>query len=63
VNITVILCTLNGCRRLGKTLNCVAASTLPEGAEWEVLVVGNNSTDQTREVVEDFCRRFHGHFR
>src|ERR1017187_2357648 len=43
VNITVILCTLNGCRSLGKTLDSLAASTLPEGVEWEVLVVDNNS--------------------
>ena len=63
MNITVILCTFNGCRSLGKTLNSLAAATLPEGVEWEVLVVDNNSTDQTREVVEDFCRRFPGRFR
>ena len=63
LDITVILCTFNGCRSLGKTLDSVAASTLPEGVEWEVLVVDNNSTDQTREVVEDFCRRFPGRFR
>jgi glycosyltransferase involved in cell wall biosynthesis len=63
MDITVILCTLNGCRSLGKTLNSVAASALPEGVEWEVLVVDNNSTDQTREVVEEFCRRFPGRFR
>jgi len=63
VNITVLVCTLNGCPRLAKTLNCLAASTLPEGAGWELLVVDNNSTDQTRELVADFCRRFPGRFR
>jgi glycosyltransferase involved in cell wall biosynthesis len=63
VDITVILCTLNGARSLGKTLNSVAASTLPEEVDWEVLVVDNNSTDQTREVVEEFCRRFPGRIR
>jgi glycosyltransferase involved in cell wall biosynthesis len=30
--------------------------------EWEVLVVDNNSHDQTREVVENFCRRYPGRF-
>lgn len=63
MNNAVILCTVNGCWSLGKTLDSVAASTLPEGAEWEVLVVDNNSTDQTREVVEDFFSRFPGRFR
>lgn len=62
MNITVILCTLNGCGTLGNTLNSLAVSTLPKGIEWEVLVVDNNSTDQTREVVEEFCRRFPGRF-
>jgi len=29
---------------------------------WHVLVIDNNSKDQTREVVEGFCRRFPGRF-
>ncbi len=36
---------------------------LPESVEWEVLVVDNNSKDQTRETVEDFCARYPGRFR
>jgi len=30
---------------------------------WEVLVIDNNSTDQTRDLVEDFSRRHSGRFR
>ena len=63
MDITVIVCTYNRCRDLGKTLNSVAASRLPSSVEWEVLVVDNNSNDRTREVVEDFCRRYPGRFR
>lgn len=63
MKITVILCTLNRCQSLAKTLEGVAASRLPESVEWEVLVVDNNSTDRTAEVVEDFCRRYPGRFR
>ena len=63
MNITVILCTYNRCRTLEKALSSVAASTLPESIEWEVLVVDNNSRDQTRDVVEDFCARYPGRFR
>jgi glycosyltransferase involved in cell wall biosynthesis len=44
-------------------LENVAASILPQSVEWEVLVVDNNSRDQTREVVQDFCRRYPGRFR
>ena len=63
MKITTILCTYNRCQSLAKALDSVAASTVPEPVEWEVLVVDNNSRDQTREVVEDFCRRYPGRFR
>jgi GT2 family glycosyltransferase len=35
---------------------------MPASVQWEVVVVDNNSKDRTREVVEDFCRRFPGRF-
>jgi glycosyltransferase involved in cell wall biosynthesis len=58
MKITVILCTLNRCQSLAKTLESLTASALPDSVKWEVLVVDNNSTDHTREVVEDFCGRY-----
>jgi glycosyltransferase involved in cell wall biosynthesis len=61
--ITVIVCTYNRCQSLPTALESIAASKLPESVEWEVLVVDNNSKDQTREVVADFFRRFPGRFR
>jgi glucosyl-dolichyl phosphate glucuronosyltransferase len=63
MRISVILCTHNRCQLLAQALESVAASTLPESVEWEVLVMDNNSNDQTHEVVEDFCRRYPGRFR
>ena len=33
----------------------LAASRLPDSSDWEVLVVDNNSSDQTRQLVEGFC--------
>jgi glycosyltransferase involved in cell wall biosynthesis len=63
IKITAILCTYNRCQSLAKALESLAASILPNSVEWEVLVVDNNSCDQTRDVVEDFCRRFPGRFR
>jgi glycosyltransferase involved in cell wall biosynthesis len=63
LKITVILCTHNRCRSLARALESVAASELPTSIEWDVLVVDNNSRDQTREVVEVFCRRDPGRFR
>lgn len=63
MKITVILCTYNRCQYLSKALESVAASTVSQSVAWEVLVVDNNSRDQTREVIEDFCRRYPGRFR
>jgi glycosyltransferase involved in cell wall biosynthesis len=63
MNITVIVCTYNRCQSLTKALESVAASIVPDSTAWEVLVVDNNSKDQTHGVVEDLCRRYPGRFR
>ena len=63
MNVTVILCTYNRCGDLAKTLDSLASSTLPSSVAWEVLVVDNNSNDQTRDVALDFCRRYPNRFR
>jgi glycosyltransferase involved in cell wall biosynthesis len=63
MKISVIVCTYNRAASLGKALDSIAASKLPDSTEWEVLVVDNNSNDRTRETVEEFCRRHSDHFR
>jgi glucosyl-dolichyl phosphate glucuronosyltransferase len=63
MHITVILCTYQRFEKLGKALKSVAASQLPPSTHWEVLVVDNNSSDRTREVVEDFVSRHPDRFR
>ncbi len=63
MRISVIICTFNRCRDLSKALASLGASTLPPMIEWEVLVVDNNSNDETRAVVEDFCRQHPGRYR
>ena len=63
MNVTVILCTYNRCRSLAKAIESAAALNVSESVEWEVLVVDNNSRDQTCEVVRDFCNRYPGRFR
>jgi glycosyltransferase involved in cell wall biosynthesis len=62
-SVTVILCTYNRCQDLTGALESIARSQMPNSVAWEVLVVDNNSTDGTRAVVEDFCRRYPGRFR
>jgi glycosyltransferase involved in cell wall biosynthesis len=63
MNLTVIIVTYNRCQSLAKTLESVAVSSLPTSVEWEVLVVDNNSTDPTLQVVQDFRSRYPGRFR
>jgi glucosyl-dolichyl phosphate glucuronosyltransferase len=63
MHISVILCTYNRGQSLSQTLGSIAASAPPETVSWEVLVVDNNSTDDTRSVVEGFCRQYPGRFR
>jgi glycosyltransferase involved in cell wall biosynthesis len=63
MKVAVILCTHNRSQSLRQALESVAASVLPESVGWEVLVVDNNSKDETRRVVEEFCRRYPGRFR
>jgi glucosyl-dolichyl phosphate glucuronosyltransferase len=62
MNITVILATHNRAHGLPGTLAELAASKVASSVEWEVVVVDNNSTDGTREVIENFCRRYPGRF-
>jgi len=63
MKITVILCTYNRAAILPTALQSVAASKLPDSVHWEVLVVDNNSKDNTKAIVADFMARFPGRFR
>lgn len=51
-SISVIVCTFNRCESLEDTLRSLTAMEVPDGIDWDVLVVDNNSTDQTKATVE-----------
>jgi glycosyltransferase involved in cell wall biosynthesis len=53
---SVVIPTFNGAKELPETLASLAALTT--SAEWELLVVDNNSTDRTPEVVTEAARSF-----
>ena len=63
MRISAILCTYNRHRYLRKALESIAGSVLPESVDWEVLVVDNNSNDQTPEIANEFVVRYPGRFR
>jgi glycosyltransferase involved in cell wall biosynthesis len=63
IDITVIVCTFNRSGLLQTALESIAASDVPPGVAWEILVADNNSNDGTRGTVEDIMRRHPGRFR
>jgi glucosyl-dolichyl phosphate glucuronosyltransferase len=63
MDVTVVVCTYNRCESLANALDSVAKSILADSTTWEILVVDNNSTDQTAETVRKLCRGYPGRFR
>jgi len=63
MDLTVIICTWNRSKSLAVALNSLEASVVPEGLKWEVLVVDNNSNDDTRAVCESFIAKNPRRFR
>ncbi|RUL87168.1 glycosyltransferase [Tautonia sociabilis] len=51
MDISVCICTWNRADLLDQTLRGLAAMSVPPDLEWELLVVNNNSSDHTDEVI------------
>ncbi|MCP5367249.1 MAG: glycosyltransferase family 2 protein [Hyphomicrobiales bacterium] len=54
--ITVLLATFNGARTLPATLQAMTRLRPPEGG-WKLVVVDNNSRDDSRRIIEGFADR------
>lgn len=57
MDISVVLCTYNNAERLRITLQSFCRLNQPEGLDWELVVVNNNSTDDTETVIKSFDGR------
>jgi len=57
VDISVIICTWNNCQRLAITLESFCQCRIPDHITWELIIVANNCTDRTREIVEGMMNR------
>lgn len=57
-DISVVISTYNRCEMLPAALESVLAQDAG-GVNYEVIIVDNNSTDKTREVIEAFIERGH----
>jgi glucosyl-dolichyl phosphate glucuronosyltransferase len=60
--VSVIISTFNRCDELSGTLETLLVQQT-DGADYEVIVVDNNSTDRTRETVASFVARGQDRFR
>ena len=62
VDISVVISTYNRCAMLPEAIESILRQNTPE-VNYEVLIVDNNSTDATRQVVESFIKRGHRNLR
>jgi glycosyltransferase involved in cell wall biosynthesis len=52
MDISILICTFNGAPRIGAVLNALEGQVITSEAQWEVIVIDNNSIDCTSDVVE-----------
>jgi len=63
MDVSIILCTYDRAQRLAVTLGDLLALEAPAGCEWEIVVVDNNSHDDTAAVVKSFVDQYPGRIR
>jgi glycosyltransferase involved in cell wall biosynthesis len=51
MDVSVVICTWNRAALLDQTLENMCHLDVPPGLEWELLVVNNNSTDDTESII------------
>jgi glycosyltransferase involved in cell wall biosynthesis len=51
--ISVIVCCYNSAKRLPKTIEHIAKQRVNNTVKWELIIVNNNSTDNTEQVTKD----------
>lgn len=54
VDFTVAIPTYNGAQRLPEVLNRLRSQTNTEHLKWEVIVVDNNSNDNTAQIIQNY---------
>ena len=55
VELSIIVCTRNRARQLATLIQCLGSQKNIENLNWEIVIVDNNSSDNTKEVSYAFC--------
>jgi hypothetical protein len=55
MHVTVAICTWNRAGLLAQTLEQMRQLVIPPGVTWELIVVNNNCTDDTDQVIARCC--------
>lgn len=55
IELSVIVCTKNRAKKLASLIQCLGSQEGIEKLNWEIIIVDNNSTDNTKEVAYAFC--------
>lgn len=63
MKVSIILCTWNRSKSLRAVLDDLQTLTVPPGVEWEVLIVDNNSSDDTQAVCRTYVQMDPAKFR
>ena len=58
IDFTVAICTYNGAERLPEVLDCLRSQTNTEAIHWKILIVDNNSTDNTAGIVATYQKNW-----
>ncbi|GAB4455018.1 MAG: glycosyltransferase family 2 protein [Bacteroidales bacterium] len=56
--ISHIICTYNRAEYLPKALEALAHQNYPDYNDFEVVIINNNSTDNTQEIVDSFIKQY-----
>lgn len=51
MDVSVVIATWNNSKRLRVTLSSIKACIIPQGLKWELVIINNNCTDDTKTVI------------
>lgn len=50
-SLSIIICCYNSAKRLPQTIKHIALQEVPQHINWELIIINNNSTDNTKEIA------------